>query len=149
MDKRGQSALEYLMTYGWALIVIVVVIAALFVLINPGAVGGNQCTPTTPITIENHLVTQTGIQLVVSNGSGYNITTTSIVATGTIGGNAVSDTNSESIAIGRGSTTLKTTTSEWTSTGAVGDSYQIDVSFNYNDQDALARSVTTTCSGTV
>jgi hypothetical protein len=28
--KRGQTALEYLMTYGWALVVIVIVIAALY-----------------------------------------------------------------------------------------------------------------------
>jgi len=32
LDKKGQSALEYLMTYGWALVVIVVVVAVLYAL---------------------------------------------------------------------------------------------------------------------
>ena len=34
-EKKGQSALEYLMTYGWGLVVVAVVIAALVLLTNP------------------------------------------------------------------------------------------------------------------
>jgi len=30
MERKGQSALEYLMTYGWALVTVVIVVAALF-----------------------------------------------------------------------------------------------------------------------
>ena len=36
-NKRAQAALEYLMTYGWALVIIAIVAAALFAMgiINP------------------------------------------------------------------------------------------------------------------
>ena len=43
--RKGQAAMEYLMTYGWAIIIIIVVIGALFamgVFKTSGAVG---CTP--------------------------------------------------------------------------------------------------------
>jgi hypothetical protein len=36
MNKRGQAALEYLMTYGWALIVIAIVVGVLvFIVVSP------------------------------------------------------------------------------------------------------------------
>ena len=35
MNSRGQSALEYLMTYGWALIVIAIVVGTLLMIIQP------------------------------------------------------------------------------------------------------------------
>lgn len=43
--KRGQAAMEYLMTYGWALLVIVLVLGALIYLgvLNPGARVQDNC----------------------------------------------------------------------------------------------------------
>ena len=45
MKRSAQSAMEYLMTYGWAIIVILVVLAALYLLgiFTPGGTLGNQC----------------------------------------------------------------------------------------------------------
>ncbi len=43
MNNKGQSALEYLMTYGWALIVIAIVIGIL-IYIMAGATGEITCT---------------------------------------------------------------------------------------------------------
>ena len=45
MEQKGQGALEYLMTYGWALLVIVVVAAALFALgvLNPATYQQKRC----------------------------------------------------------------------------------------------------------
>ncbi len=42
---RQQSAMEYLITYGWAILIIAVALAALFALglFNPGNVLGDQC----------------------------------------------------------------------------------------------------------
>lgn len=37
MNSRGQSALEYLMTYGWALIVIAIVVGFLIMLVIPNS----------------------------------------------------------------------------------------------------------------
>ena len=67
-DKKGQSALEYLMTYGWALVVIVIVIAALFafgVFNTP-----KQCTQTGgQLLIKGFDFNTDTIQLKIQNGS--------------------------------------------------------------------------------
>lgn len=49
---RAQSAMEYLMTYGWAILVIAVVFAALFALniFNLSGVSGVSCTVTSSAT---------------------------------------------------------------------------------------------------
>lgn len=43
MDRKAQSALEYLMTYGWALVVIAIIIAALVFLLGQSSTAQN-CT---------------------------------------------------------------------------------------------------------
>ena len=44
--KRGQAAIEYLMTYGWALLVIAIVIVALYVIMNT-QVRSEKCVTST------------------------------------------------------------------------------------------------------
>ena len=46
MTRKGQSAMEYLMTYGWAILVIIIVIAVLFYIgvLNPRNVTPSTCT---------------------------------------------------------------------------------------------------------
>ena len=44
-EKRAQSAMEYLLTYGWAFLIIAVVLGAMFALgiFNPGQFAGQEC----------------------------------------------------------------------------------------------------------
>ncbi|MFH1255858.1 MAG: hypothetical protein V1494_01065 [Candidatus Diapherotrites archaeon] len=70
MDKKGQSALEYLMTYGWALVVIVIVIVALVFLINPSQVGTSGCTGFEKIPIANFQLNSGGLTLRTTNETG-------------------------------------------------------------------------------
>jgi uncharacterized protein (UPF0333 family) len=46
MQKRGQAAMEFLMTYGWALLVVLIAIGALafFGVLNPSRFLPNSCT---------------------------------------------------------------------------------------------------------
>jgi uncharacterized protein (UPF0333 family) len=46
MRNKAQSAMEYLMTYGWAILIVIVVIAALYAMgvFTPKA-GGGTCSP--------------------------------------------------------------------------------------------------------
>ena len=49
MLKKGQTAMEYLMTYGWAILVVIIVVAALYamgIFKLPG--GGPPCSPCFP-----------------------------------------------------------------------------------------------------
>jgi hypothetical protein len=45
MEVKAQSAIEYLMTYGWAILIMAVILSALFVLgvFNPGSFTGQEC----------------------------------------------------------------------------------------------------------
>ncbi len=63
MNSRGQAALEYLMTYGWALIVIAIVVGVLvFIVATP--TGSLQCTSSGPgkiNVVSNNLATNVAV----------------------------------------------------------------------------------------
>lgn len=64
--KKGQAALEYLMTYGWAILIIIVVVAALYAMgvftVSPGV-------PCSPCFSYFAYVDHSGTSLVVINGA--------------------------------------------------------------------------------
>lgn len=71
INQRGQSALEYLMTYGWALVVIVIVVAALVLLVgNPASASDTCSSPGSQLNITNQELSATGWKVRVSNISG-------------------------------------------------------------------------------
>ncbi len=61
-ERRAQSALEYLMTYGWAILIIVIVGAALFALgvFNPSENTGMQVKGLSNFHIDDAALTQQG-----------------------------------------------------------------------------------------
>ena len=46
MERKGQAAMEYLMTYGWAILIVIIVAAALYALgvFNPATWTGSRAT---------------------------------------------------------------------------------------------------------
>ncbi len=81
-NNKGQSALEYLMTYGWAVIAILVVIGLLYWLTSQQSSTQAQCGTGFPnIPITGNTLTATGLQLELSNGTGKSLTT--VVVNGT------------------------------------------------------------------
>ncbi len=76
LQKRGQAALEFLMTYGWAILVVLVVIAALasFGVLNPDSLVPEKCTLVQGISCDDYQVQADQVQLRVSNGLGKTIT---------------------------------------------------------------------------
>ncbi|MDE1768908.1 MAG: hypothetical protein KGH62_06120, partial [Candidatus Micrarchaeota archaeon] len=60
--RRLQSAMEYLMTYGWAILVIAVVIGALYQLgvFNSGTLGGSSCLATSGFLCQNPIINTSG-----------------------------------------------------------------------------------------
>ena len=59
VEKKGQAAMEFLMTYGWALLVVLVAIGALafFGVLNPGQFLPSSCTITPGIACTDFKVT--------------------------------------------------------------------------------------------
>src|SRR5580658_6648027 len=77
--SKAQSAMEYLMTYGWAILIIAVVLAVLFSLnvFNAGASLGTSCIGTPGYSCSGVSITQGGIlSFTLGQGTGstaYNV----------------------------------------------------------------------------
>ncbi len=80
--RKGQTAMEYLMTYGWAILIIMVVLAVLFYLgvLNPPI--PEQCVFPAGITcISSKLNTTGGLTLIIGQGTGHPIQVTGVNCT--------------------------------------------------------------------
>ena len=80
--KKAQAAMEFLMTYGWAILVVLIVIGALayFGVLSPSTLLPEKCTFPVSLTCTDHSVAQTQIILVLLNGAGRDMTVARISA---------------------------------------------------------------------
>ena len=87
MQKKGQAAMEFLMTYGWAILAAVIAIGVLayFGVFSPGRYIPETCVLTAPLSCEEHqIISETGatddgsVRLIIRNGAGDDITISSI-----------------------------------------------------------------------
>jgi len=72
MFKKAQAAMEFLMTYGWAILVVLVVIGALsyFGVLSPATLLPEKCTFPVSMSCVDHEVTGTQLRLILLNGAG-------------------------------------------------------------------------------
>ena len=77
---KSQAAMEFLMTYGWAILVVLAAIAALayFGVLSPETFLPQKCLIETGFTCTGHKIEPTQSTIVFSNGIGKSITITSI-----------------------------------------------------------------------
>ncbi len=82
--KRGQSALEYLVTYGWAILAIVIIAGILwyFGIFNPGKFAGEkQCGGFSAFICQDFKVNTSGwVQIVLNNKVGGTINAVNITS---------------------------------------------------------------------
>ena len=76
--RKGQVALEFLMTYGWAFLIILVVIGAFiyFDVLNPSRLVGESCTFPAGLNCVDQIVSESSreINVILRNGFGNPIT---------------------------------------------------------------------------
>jgi hypothetical protein len=85
MKKRGQAAMEFLMTYGWAILAAVIVVGVLWYLLgNPANLAGNQFQVAAPLVQKGLVVNTTGLLLNILNGAADTINVTFINMTDSI-----------------------------------------------------------------
>ena len=78
-QTRGQAAMEFLMTYGWAILAAVIVVGVLWYLLgNPANLAGNQFQVAAPLVAKGLVINTTGITINVLNGAANAITPTAI-----------------------------------------------------------------------
>ncbi|MEK6947341.1 MAG: hypothetical protein AABX32_07080 [Nanoarchaeota archaeon] len=82
MHKRAQAALEFLTTYGWAILVILVMIGTLayFGILNPSKVLPNRCTFGAEFQCQDYQISATAntLRLRLKNGVGEPISISAI-----------------------------------------------------------------------
>ncbi len=143
--RKGQSALEYLMTYGWALVVIVIVIAALFAfgIFAPPSTG--PCTGLERLLYKDRSVATADFNMVIANGTGGTATGVLLAVTDEAGGTwTPRGTNPATIA-GGASATLGATRS----TAMTSGSHTINASISYTSPAGLTKTERATCPVTV
>jgi uncharacterized protein (UPF0333 family) len=97
--KKGQAAMEFLMTYGWAILVVLVVIGALayFGVLNPQQFLPKKCQFAAGFVCVDHIITQDadeGNILVLSNTIGDDIRITTLNFTADNGRVSLANTSS-------------------------------------------------------
>lgn len=134
--KKGQAAMEFLMTYGWSILVVLAAIAALayFGILSPNRFLPETCTMPSGIACLDSAVDTTKMQIVLQNSAGFDME--DIVITSTEGGCGASET----VDLTNGAqTTLNLTGCTFTS----GSRLRTDLDLNYtNAGSGLTHSVT-------
>src|SRR3989338_576963 len=135
--KKGQAALDFLMTYGWAIALVVIIAAVLFSLgiFDVSNFVGNKAAGFSGIAVKGWNVDTAGTLTVkVSNQVGQQIRVDSINAT--IGANSSVIGNSTfQLAPGADSATLSTSTGAF-GTQASGSGYTARIVIKYTDLNA-------------
>lgn len=82
MNKKSQAALEFIMTYGWAILVVLVAIGALayFGVLSPDKFLPAKCTLQSGIACVDHKATATSLAITVRNSLGYDVTVDAVKA---------------------------------------------------------------------
>ncbi len=89
MFRKAQAAMEFLMTYGWAILVVLVAVGALayFGVLSPDNFLPNRCTLPAGIGCVDHkaVSADSTVSVVLRNGLGYDMSGITVVAEGCTG----------------------------------------------------------------
>ena len=87
LGKKGQSALEYLMTYGWAILIIIIVGGVLYYygVFSPSKLVGESKVGFSKIQVDQWGITGSDLNLILENRAGDDINITEIYIDGTAG----------------------------------------------------------------
>ena len=91
--SKAQAAMEFLMTYGWAILVVLIVISVLayFGVLKPGGLLPEKCTFPVSLSCTDHTVTATYIAVSLQNGAGRDLRIRGMTAIGDALGTDLSD----------------------------------------------------------
>ncbi|MDD9952785.1 MAG: hypothetical protein OXR66_00445 [Candidatus Woesearchaeota archaeon] len=142
--RKGQAAMEFLMTYGWAILVVLAAIGALayFGVLSPDKFLPSKCTMNPPFSCTEFKVTTSELQLGITNNAGVDLAA---------GANVTADCDASGVTTA-GVTTNgdKLTGANFNLTGctgaAVGDRFKADITISYTKS---GESVSHTSTGTV
>jgi len=130
-EPRGQAAMEFLMTYGWAILVVLVAIAALayFGVLNPQRFLPETCTVGPGISCDDFKVGTGGdATIVLRNGMGVELDTVTL-SIGAVAGTCTPNTN-----WGAGNQMSCAWAAGALATGSAGSRFSADIVLGYTQQ---------------
>ncbi len=85
MQRKAQAAMEFLMTYGWAILVVIAAIAALayYGVLSPSKFLPEKCVLPSGIACLDAGASQNGFTLVLKNGAGFDTQNVVVSVAGT------------------------------------------------------------------
>lgn len=135
MKRKGQAALEFLMTYGWAILAAIVVIALLAIYVRPGSLRPDVTLIEPPFTdAEAQVSAAGGLSLSIPNNAGAAIEISNVAFSVTSPSEAACPPDTTLTALTAGQ--RMTATSACTGLTA-GDSFTTDVSITYIEADGV------------
>jgi len=133
--------MEFLMTYGWAILVVLIAISALayFGVLSPQKFLPKSCTVSPGFSCEDMKVTTNSVDLILRNGQGKDFTNVGIYATGCVSdANANGDDNwLDGTVVGATKLTLTSCTN-----GAAGARFAKEFTLSYTDPSGLQHNAT-------
>ena len=134
MFKKGQAAMEFLMTYGWAILVVLVAIGALayFGVLSPDMFFPNKCSLSGGVTCLDHEVGSSRITLVLQNNFGETITINNVTAAGI---STVTCSDNESIMLYNNEKAVFTLSG--CNNGDIGQKFNGDINVTYTKESGL------------
>ena len=131
MNKKAQAAMEFLMTYGWAILVVLFAIGALayFGVLSPARFLPASCTLMPGLGCSNFKVDATGATLIVQNGMGQDLT--SFIVSMPCGAGTVSST---AVTLSDGDSTTVTLACALTA----GTRFKEELTVGYTDEGGLS-----------
>jgi uncharacterized protein (UPF0333 family) len=140
--KKGQAAMEFIMTYGWAILVVLVAIGALayFGVLNPSRFLPSSCTIAPGLGCDDFKVETATAQLIMRNSLGDDLTAVTVALTGcTASAEANGDDawNNGDILGGSDGITLTACTN-----GATGARFKQDVTVTYTSGSGISHTAT-------
>ena len=147
MKKKGQAAMEFLMTYGWAILAAIIVIGVLAVYFRPSSLTSDSAIVTAPFYALGSTISASQVQLEIQNNGGETLNVTGVTIDVSTPAAAVCGNQSYVGNVAAGGTTTATFTC---SSGiSSGDSFSADVIVNYvRPGSSLILSSSGTISGT-
>ena len=132
MLKRGQAAMEFLMTYGWAILAAIIAIGVLayFGVFSPGQFVGSSAVVTAPFYANAWNVNPTTVNIELRNNGGETLTINDIVLSNLDGATSCTPTGS----LGSVSASDTIITNVACSGLTVGSTFKGDITITYSKQ---------------
>ena len=140
-EKKGQAAMEFLMTYGWAILAAIIAIGVLaYFYFSPGDMGANAAVLNAPFYAQAWQVSTSQVQIGIKNNGQDTVTITAVDITGSGGAFNCSWSGTQAVTSG---SVFDAAVNTCLGTIVAGDTYKGDIVVKYTRTGSAIELVST------